>query len=83
MESIQQKTIRGTPDLLCCVAGLFVALEIKSEGGKLTALQSYKLQAIIDAGGVGIEVNPTNFEVFKELIEEINNDQNNVGHTKQ
>ncbi len=61
-ESIQQKAIRGTPDILGCIKGQFVALEIKSVDGRLTVLQRHKLTAIRNAGGIALEVNPKNWE---------------------
>jgi hypothetical protein len=76
-ESIQQKAIVGTPDILCCIQGRFVAIEIKSKGGKLSALQKVKLQKIIDAGGIGIEVNPSNFEEAKYVLEHLNQGEEN------
>lgn len=81
-ESIQQKTISGTPDILACVRGDFVAIEIKSEKGKLSPLQAYKLQKIIDADGIAISVTPKSFPEFKLLMEEINSDQDDMGYAQ-
>ena len=61
-ESIQQKTICGTPDILGCINGVFVALELKSRQGRLTPLQEYKLSQIRTAGGIGLCVHPMNLE---------------------
>lgn len=63
--SIQQQAICGTPDLLCCIGGLFVAVEIKSEKGKPSALQTYTLSQIEKAGGVAALLYPKDFESFK------------------
>lgn len=44
---------RGVPDLVCCVDGLFVAMEVKRPGvGRLTDLQALTIERIRDAGGV-------------------------------
>ena len=72
--SVQQKSISGTPDILACIRGNFTAIEIKARGGKLTPLQAYAIQRIIDADGVAVECNPDNFEIFKKLITELNDD---------
>jgi len=42
----------GLPDIVCCIAGRFVAFEVKAAGGKLTELQEDTLCRIRDAGGV-------------------------------
>lgn len=41
----------GTPDILACVHGHFIAIEVKSEKGRISPLQSYHLLKIRDAGG--------------------------------
>lgn len=45
---------RGTPDLLCCVCGCFVGIEVKRPGGKPTPEQLAELERIEHAGGLGI-----------------------------
>lgn len=45
----------GTPDILACVNGRFVAIEVKRpSGGRVSALQKSKLKQIEAAGGVAI-----------------------------
>lgn len=65
----QQRALRGTPDILMCVAGKFVALELKrSAKEKPDPLQEHNLKLIRDAGGVGLLVFPENWnEVFEQL----------------
>ena len=41
----------GTPDILCCYKGRFYAFEVKSETGKPTKLQLYRITEIQSAGG--------------------------------
>lgn len=53
-------TIRGTPDFLLCVSGVFVAIELKVEDGKLDKLQEWNLQQIADSGGIAIVMTPEN-----------------------
>lgn len=66
--SIQQLAIVGTPDLLICLNGKYVALEIKSKEGKPSLLQSYNLDLIKKAGGLGYVVYPSNLDsVVEEL----------------
>lgn len=43
----------GTPDLLCCVNGHFVAIEVKkSKGGVVSELQEAKIKQIQQSGGI-------------------------------
>lgn len=45
----------GIPDILACVNGRFVAIEVKREsGGEASALQKLKIKQIKEAGGVAI-----------------------------
>jgi Holliday junction resolvase len=48
----------GTPDLLCCYRGMFVAVEVKNPDRPqpLTALQRKALDGIVTAGGVAVRV---------------------------
>jgi len=41
----------GTPDILCCIDGRFVALEVKAAKGKPSKLQEYRIAEIRSAGG--------------------------------
>ena len=41
----------GTPDILTCVNGRFVGIEVKTPTGKTSKLQDYQINAIIEAGG--------------------------------
>jgi len=68
-ERIQQVTERGTPDVLGCIQGLFVALEFKRSGkAKLAEIQRWKLKQIDNAGGFARVVTPENYlEILEEL----------------
>lgn len=68
-ESIQQKAIQGTPDLLGCVNSRFVGLELKASlASKITPLQEHKLSLIRKAGGFGEMVCPENKDdILREL----------------
>ncbi len=65
---IQQRSIIGDPDIILCMVGLFIALELKSKMGKASKLQEHKLQAVRNACGVSFLVFPDNWdEVFLSL----------------
>lgn len=44
-------TRAGYPDVLCCVNGHFVSLEVKQEGGRVSPLQLRRIAEIREAGG--------------------------------
>lgn len=70
VEKIQQVSIRGTPDFILCVNGKFIALELKKDKyEKADPLQEYKLNKIIDSGGIGIVVCPENWEEIYKFLE--------------
>lgn len=50
----------GTSDLIACINGRYVALEIKGKGDTLKPLQAQKLKSVIAAGGIGMEVRSIN-----------------------
>jgi Holliday junction resolvase len=58
----------GIPDILACVNGRFVAIEIKGSSGKPTELQEYNIRKINECNGVGIILYPKDFERFEKLI---------------
>lgn len=68
-ERIEQSSINGTPDILGCIDGMFIALEAKTDDNSHpTKLQAFKLRSINDAGGIGLCVRPSNWpEVLNQL----------------
>ena len=66
-------TRAGVPDLLCCINGQFVAIEVKAENGNLNELQKYTIEEIQKSGGLAFELKPSGFENFKEVIYNIKN----------
>jgi len=42
----------GTPDILACVEGQFIALEVKTASGSTSPIQDFQLSQISGAGGV-------------------------------
>lgn len=58
----------GVPDIVCCVAGKFLAIECKAGGNKPTALQIHEIENIRRAGGVAVIANEDNWDGVRELI---------------
>lgn len=68
--SVQQRALRGSPDLICCVNGLFIALELKaSQKAPVSALQNYFLDRISEAGGIAFVCYPENWDAIKKALE--------------
>ncbi len=59
----------GVPDLICCVNGHFVAIELKGSNGKPTELQKYNIRKINESNGIGLILYPHQFNEFKTLVE--------------
>lgn len=59
---VQQVGLRGTPDILACVGGHFVALELKRDAAlPADPLQAHQLDAIRKAGGSAFVAAPQNW----------------------
>ena len=67
---VQQRAIRGTPDILACVCGVFIAIELKrSAAEEPDRLQRLNIERIKLAGGIGLVAFPENWaEVYKEIL---------------
>ena len=61
-------TRSGVPDILACVNGQFIGIEVKAQNGKPSELQLHNIRAINQAGGFGFILYPSAFEVFKAFI---------------
>ena len=59
----------GIPDIICCVRGFFLAIELKANKGKTTALQDREIAAINAQGGQAMVVNEININEVKENIQ--------------
>jgi Holliday junction resolvase len=42
----------GSPDLICCFKGRYVALEVKAEKGIISKLQEHNIKLIRKSGGI-------------------------------
>lgn len=61
----------GVPDLLVCINGSFVAIEVKGDKGKPSALQLHNLDKIHWSGGYAILAYPDDWDNLKELLGKI------------
>ena len=58
----------GIPDLIGCINGRFVAIEVKASNGKVSPLQVRNINRITSAGGYGIVAYPESFDELKEEL---------------
>ena len=65
-------TKSGIPDLLVCVQGHFLGIELKAPRGRPSDLQLYNLLEIERAGGIAFLLYPKDFDDFKEFIARLN-----------
>lgn len=64
-------TKAGVPDLLCCINGRFVAVELKVNDNKASMLQEFNIKKIKMSGGIGMILYPDGFNSFKRLVKEL------------
>lgn len=66
-------TKAGIPDLLMCVNGIFMGVELKGAVGRASELQKLNITRINAANGIGLILYPDGFGDFKEIIKEVIN----------
>lgn len=69
-----QFTKSGVPDILACVDGYFVAIEVKGPNGKPSELQLHTIKKIREAGGFAFVLYPSGFDEFKRFIHDLKNE---------
>jgi hypothetical protein len=64
-------TKSGIPDILCCVNGYFVAIEVKAENGTPSELQKHNIRQINECCGIGIILYPNQYSLFCRMINDL------------
>ena len=59
----------GTPDILACVNGYFLAIEVKAQSGTPSELQLQKIAEIRASGGFAHVVYPSGWNKLKAIID--------------
>lgn len=67
------RTRVGVPDILACVNGTFVGIEVKADNGKPSELQFYNIRGIRKAGGYAWIVYPSGWETLQGFLTNILN----------
>ena len=58
----------GIPDIIACVNGKFVGIEVKADKGHASELQIRNIDLIEKANGIGLIIYPKDFEMLKSLL---------------
>ena len=61
----------GVPDIVCCMNGIFVAIECKAGNGKTTALQDRELKRIKENKGIAFVINEHNQQTLELFVKNI------------
>lgn len=69
-----QYTKSGIPDILACINGYFVGIEVKAPNGTPSELQLYNIHAINVAGGFAFVLYPSKFDEFKKFVDDLTAD---------
>lgn len=63
----------GIPDILACVNGVLLAVEVKASTGRPSELQKLNISRINQANGVALFLYPEGFDDFKKIVEGVIN----------
>ncbi len=63
----------GIPDIIACVNGVFMGIEVKASNGRPSELQKLNISRINSSNGIGVFLYPEGFEEFKELVKGVMN----------
>ena len=61
-------TKKGVPDVLACVNGYFVGIEVKAQNGHASELQIHNIEQIRNAGGFAFVVYPSGFQELCKIV---------------
>ena len=70
-------TRSGVPDVLACIEGCFVAIEVKADNGVPTELQLKSIEQIRNSGGFAFVLYPSGFNAFKKFIDDLKHEEFN------
>lgn len=63
----------GVPDILACINGCFVGIEVKALNGRPSELQKYNVELINQCGGYAVILYPNQFNDFVYMVQCIRN----------
>lgn len=63
----------GIPDIIACISGKFVGIEVKDVKGRPSPLQIFNCNKINKSGGLATIVYPKDWDNFKTILDQLNN----------
>ena len=72
-----QFTKSGIPDILACINGYFVGIEVKAQNGKPSELQLHNIDKIRKARGFSLVLYPSAFPKFKKFVKDLKQERFN------
>lgn len=70
-------TKSGIPDILACVGGYFVGIEVKAQEGVVSEIQKYNIKQIRNAGGFSFALYPSGYDQFQKFVEDLKQEKFN------
>ena len=70
-------TKSGVPDIICCLDGHFVAIEVKAANGRPSELQLHTINEIRKAGGFAFVLYPSGWDKFKQFVKDLKEEKFN------
>lgn len=61
----------GVPDIIACVNGRFVGIEVKAENGRPSELQLWNQKEIRKSNGISVIAYPEQWDELKKLIDKL------------
>lgn len=68
---VEAGAVGGIPDIIGCINGKFVALELKTDVGRATELQMWTLENIRAAGGFAEILRPSNIDLILAKLKDL------------
>lgn len=68
---VQQQAINGNPDIVACIRGYSVHMELKRAGGRAEPLQIHLLKRHRDACGFSFVLSPNNRDVVYNWLKDL------------
>ena len=66
-----QYTVAGVPDVLVCLNGRYIGIEMKGDTGRPSDLQLIHIDRIRAAGGYAFVLYPSAFDRFKAFVQDV------------
>jgi len=70
----------GVSDRIVCYRGLFISVEVKAKGGKVTPLQARELVSVQKAGGLSMVIDESNVDQLEGYILKYAGENNVTDH---